>query len=70
MEPLKLMCGKLLRGLRRREENEGRKSCQISVKNIYGESLSKITGPPISTNQGELWGKISFPLKSIDFIDW
>ena len=34
MDLLKLMCGKLLRGLRRREESEGRKSGQVSPKHI------------------------------------
>ena len=34
MDLLKLMCGKLLRGLRRREESEGRKSGQVPPKHI------------------------------------
>ena len=39
MDPLKLMCGKHLRELRRREQTEGRQSSQANLTGEYPEIL-------------------------------
>ena len=55
MDLLKLMCGKLLQGLRRREETEGRKSCQVSPKHI-DKVCARQLDHQLAQIEGNFWG--------------